>query len=99
MEGEGGSEGRVGVKGESLGRLSGEKEGGRERKGKQEDFGTGGGRGLLGEWGLSLLLGLSFKPPANPAGILKMLNQDTFSLVSRCLFRAGFSWSDPLSQQ
>ena len=88
-EGPSGWRERVGVKGESLGRLSGRRREG-ERKGKQEDLGTEGGRGLLGEWGLSLLLGLSFKPPANPAGILKILHQGHISPSFKMPVQGGF---------
>ena len=60
--------------GRQFGKAEWEREGGREGKeaGRVVDRGR---ERVVGRRGLSPHLGLSFKPPANPAGIPKMLHQ------------------------
>ena len=74
---------------ESLGRRSGRGREG-EREGREGELGTEGRREWSGEGALSPLLGLSFKPLANPAGIPKVLCQGHVSLCFKVPAQGGF---------
>lgn len=97
-EGASGWRERVGEKGEAWGRLSGR---GREeeKRRRQRDLGTEGGRGRLGEGGGAPVWDSASSHWPSLQVSLKYSVRDMLPSVSGCLVWAGFPRSDPLSQQ